>query len=181
MKCETLYFSIHTKISTANVHAPRWDRPVRRLLPQIIQLEIAIVQRCVASRRSESSWTVLKIHDYCLQVHLFSTVAIALLQCDASPGACVIVARRPRVAICHSRPQAGVPSAQASKRAKRRARSTRSACMRAHANARVPVDERCTPCSGAEASHECSAFNGDQQQWYATMTRVAAASLLAFE
>lgn len=40
-----------------------------------------------------------------------STVAVALLLLDdSSPGACVVVARRPRVAICHSRPRAGAPS-----------------------------------------------------------------------
>lgn len=59
------------------------------------------------------------------------TVAVALLLLDdASPGECVVVARRPRVAICHSRPRAGAPSERASARTNEHESLRTQACVR---------------------------------------------------
>lgn len=101
MNCRARYVTSRDLVSIViAVHALRWDRPVRRLLPHIIQLEIAIVrpERWLDDPRDEGACS-----GYSLS--LFSAVVVALLLLDdAPPGACVVVARHPRVAICHSRP-----------------------------------------------------------------------------
>lgn len=150
---------------------------MRRLLPQNIQLEIAIVRRRVVSRRiqlvdpvdSDISRSASFLIPSFRKSQPCSTVTVTLfLLDDAPPGACVVVARRPRVAICHSRPRAEALNGRANERASTKhygcvrayvhacvracMRANVRTCVRAHANARAAIDERRAPNLGAECS-----------------------------